>query len=589
MGCTRFELCQAHKDPMNTMHTTSPSTNPCLGISRRRWTIPLLLFLVALAAGSIFQGSRGLYDRDETRYAECAREMLETRNFLVPQRDFRPHLTKPPMTYWAIAAGMKIFGKNEWGVRSPNALAFALTVLLVALIGRLLCDKDQGLMAGVVYMSMIFPFAASSIVTTDTLLVLWEVAAIWAFLAGYKSNTPSQATRWFVLMYIFWALGFLTKGVAILPVASAPVIFWLLNRRKFVKSPLTYTGMLLFTLLGMGWYIVLALSHPGAFSVFVNEQIIGRLFSNSLHRNSAWYAPFYLYLPILLLGPLPWSLLWPAMIKNIPPGHNGNRRNIDTRRNHAVAAIRRIHATIIEALRNKSGLQLIALWWAIPLIIFCLARSRLPLYILPLFAPMALVTVMGLEYLPGRIKGLCKPTHGYTPLIAPCPIFLWMVFLIVLKGASATVTMPQNARTLYEKVASHLTKSTLILADCDLNLDGLAFYSGKNIEYLAKDDTSCQRTDDTWANEMAEMAKDGTPRIFIIPLDEPYALSPKGSSKGIPGGITGTNLPNDMYMVYVPALAPKRVTDNDLAMDNIRGWNSIMVSGEQVSKQHMRY
>ncbi|WP_246169804.1 ArnT family glycosyltransferase [Thermosulfuriphilus ammonigenes] len=165
----------------------------------------LLAFLLVLAL--VFQGSRGLYDRDETRYAEVAREMLVSGEYLIPQRDFRPHLTKPPLTYWALAASMKILGQNEWAVRLPNALAFALTAFVVGLIGEALWGR-RGLWAGVIYATSLFPFAAANIVTTDTLLVLWETAAAWAFVKGYLSQRAERARVWFNLMWFFWGWGF---------------------------------------------------------------------------------------------------------------------------------------------------------------------------------------------------------------------------------------------------------------------------------------------------------------------------------------------------------------------------------------------
>ena len=73
-----------------------------------RW-LPLF---VALLVGVAFQGTRGLTETSETRYAECAREMLVTGNWLEPQLEFQPHWTKPPLAYWCIAAGMKVFGAN---------------------------------------------------------------------------------------------------------------------------------------------------------------------------------------------------------------------------------------------------------------------------------------------------------------------------------------------------------------------------------------------------------------------------------------------------------------------------------------------
>ncbi|MCK4510708.1 glycosyltransferase, partial [bacterium] len=73
----------------------------------------LLIVLAALLAFA-FQGSRGLYETTEGRYAESAREMLETGDWLVPRLDYEPHWTKPPLTYWALAGGMALLGENEW-------------------------------------------------------------------------------------------------------------------------------------------------------------------------------------------------------------------------------------------------------------------------------------------------------------------------------------------------------------------------------------------------------------------------------------------------------------------------------------------
>jgi 4-amino-4-deoxy-L-arabinose transferase-like glycosyltransferase len=97
-----------------------------------------ILVLVALSAiiAFAFQGSRGLYETTEGRFAEAAREMLETGDWLVPRLDYAPHWTKPPLSYWTVAGGMALFGTNEWGARFSNAAVFVLTVLAVSALAR---------------------------------------------------------------------------------------------------------------------------------------------------------------------------------------------------------------------------------------------------------------------------------------------------------------------------------------------------------------------------------------------------------------------------------------------------------------------
>src|SRR5512140_3055499 len=87
--------------------------------------VPARWLVLGLAVFSLFflLGGRSLNEPDEGRYAEVAREMLETSNWLVPHFLYAPHLDMPPLVYWAVAASMSAFGQNEWAVRLPLALA----------------------------------------------------------------------------------------------------------------------------------------------------------------------------------------------------------------------------------------------------------------------------------------------------------------------------------------------------------------------------------------------------------------------------------------------------------------------------------
>jgi 4-amino-4-deoxy-L-arabinose transferase len=103
------------------------------GAPRVRWTL-LLTILAVLALG--FLGTRGLWEPDEGRYVEVAREMLLSGNYLIPTLNQVPHFTKPPLTYWAIAAGLRVAGWNEWGARLYLALAFVATAWVTAWLGE---------------------------------------------------------------------------------------------------------------------------------------------------------------------------------------------------------------------------------------------------------------------------------------------------------------------------------------------------------------------------------------------------------------------------------------------------------------------
>ncbi|MDQ4147843.1 MAG: glycosyltransferase family 39 protein [Pseudomonadota bacterium] len=102
--------------------------------SKRAQLISLLVLLIMLAFA--FQGSRGLWGTDEGRDTEVALRMLDSGDYLFPSlNDEEPHFSKPPLTCWAIAGSISLFGRNEWAARLPNALAFIVTGLLIYGLG----------------------------------------------------------------------------------------------------------------------------------------------------------------------------------------------------------------------------------------------------------------------------------------------------------------------------------------------------------------------------------------------------------------------------------------------------------------------
>lgn len=373
----------------------------------RKKSLPALFWLVCLLSllAFSFQGTRALWSTDEGRYTDNALQMMDSGNYLVPAYSpDRLNFSKPPITYWVIASAIAILGHNTWAVRAPYALAFVLTALLLWGMGRRL-TPDKPWLAGFIYGCSLGPFLAANVVSTDVLLAFFEALAVFGFVAAeFPRGQERRPARYLWLMWLGFGLAFLTKGPpGLVPLlAIGPFIFmrdgWRGLKRIFSVGPLC-----VFLVVGLLWYAVVMLRYPWLFHYFIHNEIYNRLFTGADYRNAGWYGWIQAYAPLLILGTLPW---WPALVR-------GLRTVISAKRWRAWR-------------REPSIAFFLLLWLLIPLVVFCLSRSRLPLYILPLFQPLALMLALKLR---NRIDLTRVPQRAL--------LVLWVLALIGLKGGFA--------------------------------------------------------------------------------------------------------------------------------------------------------
>lgn len=400
----------------------------------------LVVALLAIVLASAFQGSRGLWDPDEGRYTNVALEMLDSGDWILPHRHHESlHVTKPPLTYWAMAASFAAFGRNEWAARLPNAVAFALTVLLVYQLGRVFVPGRPWLPA-LVYATSPVPFLAANWISTDTPLAWAETLAVAAYAQARFGARRRGDVR---AMWVAFGLAFLVKGPpAIVPLLAIAAFEWLdRDRRARLFDP---PGLAAFGLLSFGWFAYVAHEIPALVGYFVGHEFVDRVASAEMRRFPEWYGPFVVYAPTLLLGALPWLVAaW---------RHRGPR----------------------VAWSNWSPqARFLALWLALPLLVFALARSRLPLYILPLFVPASLLLARALDDVPfGRV--------------AWRRVAVLVVVLIAVKAALAYRETGKDARALAAEMRRILPADAreIVYVD-DMARYGLHLYLGTEIEKVS--------------------------------------------------------------------------------------------------------
>ena len=290
---------------MSPAHPTSPHGATPSSSAHRRGILAVLL--VAILVAFAFQGTRPLWDPDEGRYTDVAHNMVESGDWLVPRLDpERPHFTKPPLTYWAIGASLVTIGDSTWAMRLPNALAFVATALLVLGLARQLGLPRPDL-AALAWTTSLGPVIAANVVTTDTLLTLFETLAVHGFVrSGLLHGACAPERDGLRLMWLAFGLAFLTKG----PPGLLPLLAILAFMGRGGIRPLGRLfdplGVLLFLLIGLGWYVLLVRRSPDLLHYFLVDETVNRVATSEHRRNAGWFGWLAVYGPTLLVGSLPW-------------------------------------------------------------------------------------------------------------------------------------------------------------------------------------------------------------------------------------------------------------------------------------------
>jgi 4-amino-4-deoxy-L-arabinose transferase-like glycosyltransferase len=341
---------------------------------RRRLPPRLWIALLAAVLALGFLGLRGIWDPDEGRYTNVAMNMLDSGDWLTPRRsDDVGHWTKPPLTYWAIAGSVAAFGRDPWAARLPSALAFLLCTWLAWRIGRRLAPGSED-PAALAFATMALPFGASQYITTDFLLAACETLAVWAFVES-RFDASSRTRRWLLAMWAAFALAFLTKGPPALLPLLAMTAFDLSLPRGQRRRLFDIGGLAVFVAIAAPWFVAVMRANPGLSGYFIGNEVVNRVATDEFGRFGAWYGWLQVYAPTLLLGTLPWTPALLRWARRLPADARGWWRNPQRR-------------------AEQQAWLFPTLWLLLPLLVFCVSRSRLPLYLLPLFPALAVLAAM---------------------------------------------------------------------------------------------------------------------------------------------------------------------------------------------------
>lgn len=253
------------------------------------WLLVAAILLLPLVSMVIVP----FYDTSEPRYAEIARIMAETGDWVTPW--FSPGVPfwgKPPLSFWAQALSMKAFGYTEFAARFPSWLCLVFTVGLMFTGIRSIMGARLASWAALIYSTCTLVYISSGAVLTDPFLALGTTLSLISFARVAQGDPIKGGARlWSYGFFIGLAIGLLAKGPLALLVIGAPILVWGVGRRmnghnNAVRMP-WLSGLILTSLLSVPWYIAAELKTPG----FLDYFIVGEHFRRFL--DPGWAGDLY--------------------------------------------------------------------------------------------------------------------------------------------------------------------------------------------------------------------------------------------------------------------------------------------------------
>jgi len=339
-------MAEESSDPIRSVESSPQSAS-------REVLAGLLVGAFALVVFFFYLGTYGLWEPDEARYAEIAREILVLHDWIVPHLNFVPYIEKPPLLYWLTALSMQLFGVNEFAARFVNAAAALIGVLTTYFFALRVYGLRHAIVAASVLTTSALYAVMAQVLTTDMLLTSMVTIALFAFFLHWR-----EGGRWCWIAYIAMGLGVLTKGpiaVALPTTSVALFVFFRSEMRTALRGFHVIAGYTLAALVCAPWFIAIAIRQPD----FIHFYFIGEHLQRFFDKSYSHGEPFYYYVPVVLGGLLPWTLL--AILlpwRSMPP---------DPARRYCLIAF----ATI--------------------LVVFSAANAKLVPYILPAMPPIAIV------------------------------------------------------------------------------------------------------------------------------------------------------------------------------------------------------
>lgn len=355
-----------------------------------RKTLPGILLLLIFFQCFYRLGVLGLVGPDEPRYAQIAREMVSSGDYVTPRLNGKPWFEKPVLYYWMTACFYRTLGVSEFSARLASALAGSLGIVVTWWLGCRWLGQRGGFLSAAILATSVIWFSLSRAASMDMLLssaLAFALASLYAILFPTGSRGPAadllprhSSHLPVIILSVSLAVSVLAKGpVGVILVVGSLLLYLLLAGEfwKIKRFPFVTAGVL-FAAISVPWYW---LCYEANGSIFVREFIMQHNIQRFTTDRYQHAQPFWFYLGVLFAGFFPWIL------QILPPIFRlfGRRFRVST--------------------ENEAKELFFGLWLLVPLLFFSASRAKLPGYLLPVAPAVAILIAREYEQHLGGERG----------------------------------------------------------------------------------------------------------------------------------------------------------------------------------------
>ena len=419
---------------------------------------------------------RHLIPSDEGRYAEIAREMVVSGNWIVPRYNEYLYFEKPPLQMWATALTFEIFGLGEWQARLWSGLTSFLTIIFVGYTVSKLWSTPLGIICAIVLAASPLWFVGGHFNSLDMGIAFFLSGALLSLMLALHAQAQSKTEMlWMLVCWSMMAMAVLSKGLIGIVLPGLVLLVYAVTGKDFIslKRLHWFKGLLLFFLITSPWFVMISQKHPIFIDFFFIREHFERFTSNEHQRS----APWYFFLTLLLVGFIPWLFHLPR--------------------------------AFMQAVTNRQDqssefkpLWLCFIWVVSITLFFSLSNSKLPGYIFPVIPALAILTGHAIVHL---FRSPKITDHSSSKLWQAQLVFFGLLFLgglfFVSKISKSGQAHEVQAYTQYATIIGatlvfgvlgcvsawifrhHAIKSLIVYATTMLVV---AFTAGTGHEYLGR-------------------------------------------------------------------------------------------------------